>query len=296
MRVVIAGSSGLIGTALVAALRGRSHDVTRLVRRSPAGPDESQWDPSHGNIDPAVLAGADAVVNLCGVGIGDKRWSGAYKQLVRDSRIAPTEVIASAAADAGVPTLINASGVNFYGDTGDRVVDETAPVGDGFLAEVCRDWENATSAASEAGVRTILLRSGVVLSQRGGMLGKLRPLYLFALGGRLGSGRQYFPWISLEDEIGAIVHGIENDSLRGPVNMVGPTPVTNAQFNSAMSRAVHRPAPWVVPGFALKAVIGEFAEEAILTGPRAIPKALEDAGYTFEHNTVGEALRVAVGS
>lgn len=296
MRVVIAGSSGLIGTALVAALRGRGHDVTRLVRRTPAGPDESQWEPARASIDPATLDGADAVVNLCGVGIGDKRWSGAYKQLVRDSRITPTEVLAKAAADAGVPTLVNASGINFYGDTGDRVVDESAPVGQGFLAEVCRDWENATSAASNAGVRTMLLRSGVVLSQRGGMLGKLRPLYLFALGGRLGSGRQYFPWISLTDEVGAIIYGIEHDSLRGPVNMVGPAPITNAQFNSAMSRAVHRPAPWVVPGFALKAVIGEFADEAILTGPRAIPRALEDAGYTFEHNTVGEALRVAVGT
>lgn len=296
MRVVIAGSSGLIGTALVASLRGRGHDVTRLVRRSAAGPDESQWDPPAGKIDPRALVGADAIVNFCGVGIGDKRWSGAYKQLVRDSRITPTEVLAKAAADSGVPTLVNASGINFYGDTGDRVVDESAPAGDGFLAEVCRDWENATSAASENGVRTILLRSGVVLAQRGGMLDKLRPLYLFALGGRLGSGRQYFPWISLADEIGAIVFGIENDTLSGPVNMVGPAPVTNAQFNSAMSRAVRRPAPWVVPGFALKAVIGEFAEEAILTGPRAIPRALEDAGYKFEHNTVGEALRVALGS
>lgn len=296
MRVVIAGSSGLIGTALVASLRGRGHDVVRLVRRAPAGPDEAQWDPPRGHIADRALDGADAIVNLCGVGIGDKRWSGAYKQVVRDSRITPTEVLAGAAVDSGVPILINASGVNFYGDTGDRVVDEGAPVGDGFLAEVCRDWENATAKASEGGVRTVLLRSGVVLSRRGGMMDKLRPLYLFALGGRLGSGRQYFPWISLADEIGAIVFGLENDALSGPVNMVGPAPVTNAQFNSAMSRALHRPAPWAVPGFALKAVIGEFAEEAILTGPRAIPKALENAGYVFEHNTIGEALRVAAGS
>lgn len=295
MRVVIAGSSGLIGTALVASLRHKGHDVSRLVRRSPAGPDEYRWDPPRGDIDDRALKGADAVVNLCGVGIGDKRWSGAYKQLVRDSRITPTEVLADACARFEVPTMVNASGINYYGDTGEMVVDESGAVGEGFLAEVCRDWENATTAASTAGVRTIMLRSGVVLSRRGGMLDKLRPLYLFALGGRLGSGRQYFPWISLDDEIDGIVHGIENADVSGPVNMVGPAPVTNAQFNSAFSRVIKRPAPWVVPGFALRAVIGEFAEEAILTGPRAIPKVLEDTGFVFSHNTVGEALRDAVG-
>ncbi|MGA9870412.1 MAG: TIGR01777 family oxidoreductase [Rhodococcus sp. (in: high G+C Gram-positive bacteria)] len=295
MRVVIAGSSGLIGTALVASLRGKGHEVARLVRRSPAGPDEFRWDPPRGEVDEQALRGADAVINLCGVGIGDKRWSGAYKQQVRDSRITPTEVLADTCVTHGVPTLVNASGINFYGDTGDRVVDETAAVGEGFLAEVCRDWEKATTAASAGGVRTVMLRSGVVLSQRGGMMDKLRPLYLLALGGRLGSGRQYFPWISLDDEIAAIVHGLENDAVRGPVNMVGPAPVTNAQFNSAFSRAIGRPAPWAVPGFALKLVIGEFAEEAILTGPRAIPKVLEDTGFVFTHNTVGEALRAAVG-
>lgn len=295
MRVVIAGSSGLIGTALVASLRSRGHEVARLVRRSPAGPDEFRWDPPNGDVDERALRSTDAVVNLCGVGIGDKRWSGAYKQQVRDSRITPTEVLADACVKFDVPTLVNASGINFYGDTGDRVVDESDAVGEGFLAEVCRDWENATEAASTAGVRTVLLRSGVVLSRRGGMMDKLRPLYLLALGGRLGSGRQYFPWISLDDEIAGIVHGIVDDAVKGPVNMVGPAPVTNAQFNSAFARAVGRPAPWVVPGFALRVAIGEFAEEAILTGPRAIPKVLEDTGFVFTHNTVGEALRSAVG-
>ncbi|AYJ50043.1 TIGR01777 family oxidoreductase [Rhodococcus sp. P1Y] len=295
MRVVIAGSSGLIGTSLVASLRGKGHEVSRLVRRAPAGPDEFSWDPPSGDIDERALRNADAVVNLCGVGIGDKRWSGAYKQQVRDSRITPTEVLAEACVTHEVPTLVNASGINFYGDTGDRVVDESDGVGSGFLAEVCRDWEAATAAADAGGVRTVMLRSGVVLSRRGGMMDKLRPLYLLALGGRLGSGRQYFPWISLEDEIGATIHGLENDAVRGPVNMVGPAPVTNAQFNSAFARAIKRPAPWVVPGFALKLAIGEFAEEAILTGPRAIPKVLEDTGFAFEHNTVGDALRAAVG-
>ncbi len=295
MRVVIAGSSGLIGTALVASLRSKGHAVDRLVRRPPAAPDEFEWDPPRGVVSERALKSADAVVNLCGVGIGDKRWSGAYKQDIRDSRITPTEVLAEACARFEISTLVNASGINFYGDTGDHIVDESDAVGDGFLAEVCQDWEGATTAASDGGVRTIMLRSGVVLSRRGGMLDKLRPLYLFALGGRLGSGRQYFPWISLEDEIAATIHGIENTSVSGPVNMVGPAPVTNAQFNSALARATGRPAPWVVPGFALRAVIGEFAQEAILTGPRAIPKVLEDTGFTFTHNTVGEALRAVIG-
>ncbi|KQU02604.1 multidrug MFS transporter [Rhodococcus sp. Leaf7] len=295
MRVVIAGSSGLIGTSLVAALRSAGHDVFRLVRRTPAGPDEIGWDPANGKLESTALDGADAVVNLCGVGIGDKRWSGAYKQAVRDSRIAPTELLARAVVDAGVPALINASGINFYGDTGDTVVDETAPVGEGFLAEVCRDWEDATSYASDHGVRVVLLRSAAVLSRHGGMMGKLRPLYTFGLGGRLGSGRQYFPWISLTDEVRAIVFTIENSDISGPVNLQGPAPVTNAQFNSAMGRAVHRPAPWMVPGFAISAIIGEFANEAILSNPRAIPAVLEKNGFEFEHKTIGEALADTVG-
>jgi uncharacterized protein (TIGR01777 family) len=295
VRIVIAGSSGLIGTSLVAALRSGGHDVFRLVRRAPAGPDEIGWDPTAGSLDPEALKGADAVVNLCGVGIGDKRWTGAYKQAVRDSRIVPTEVISRAVVEAKVPTLVNASGINFYGDTGDTVVDETAPVGTGFLAEVCRDWEDATSFAASNGVRVVFLRSAAVLSRHGGMMGKLRPLYLFALGGRLGSGRQYFPWISLTDEVRAIVFTLENQDITGPVNLQGPAPVTNAQFNSAMSRAVHRPAPWMVPGFAISAIIGEFANEAILHNPRAIPAVLEKHGFTFEHNTIGEALADTVG-
>ena len=295
MRVVVAGSSGLIGTALVASLRRAGHDVDRLVRRPAAGPDEITWNPAEGRLDDSALAGADAVVNLCGVGIGDKRWTGAYKQAIRDSRIEPTELLARAVVAAGVPALINASGINFYGDTGDRVVDETAPAGSGFLAEVCRDWEGATSYAAENGVRVVLLRSAAVLSRHGGMMGKLRPLYKLGLGGRLGSGRQYFPWISLTDEVRAIVFAVENGEIHGPVNLQGPAPVTNAQFNSAMGRAARRPAPWVVPGFAVGALIGEFANEAILSNPRAIPAVLEKHGFTFEHNTIGEALADTVG-
>ncbi|MFI8978084.1 TIGR01777 family oxidoreductase [Nocardia asteroides] len=296
MKVVIAGSSGLIGTALVAALRRDGHEVSRLVRRAPAAPDEYAWDPARAQLDERALRGADAVVNLCGASIGARRWNGSYKQLLRDSRITPTDVLATAVAAAGVPTLVNASGVHYYGgDTGNAVVDETSPAGTGFLATLCRDWEAATEPASSAGVRTVLVRSAVVLARNGGMLSMLHPLYWLGLGGRLGSGRQYTPWVSLDDEIGAIVFALTHPEISGPINSAGPAPVTYAEFNRALGRALRRPTPFVVPGFALRALVGEFADEAILHGPRAIPAALERAGYTFQHPTIGAALAAAVG-
>ncbi len=296
MKVVVAGSSGMIGRALVAALRRDGHEVSRLVRRAAAAPDEFTWDPARAQLDERALRGADAAVNLCGANIGGRRWSGGYKQELRDSRITPTDVLSTAVAAAGVPTLVNASGAHYYGgDTGDTVVDENSPAGTGFLATLCRDWEAATEPASSAGVRTVLVRSAVVLARNGGMLSSLHPLYWLGLGGRLGSGRQYMPWISLDDEIGAIVFALTRPELSGPMNAVGPAPVTNAEFNRALSRAMHRPAPFIVPGFALRALVGEFADEAILHGPRAIPAALEQAGYTFQHPTIGAALTAAFG-
>jgi uncharacterized protein len=296
MKVVIAGSSGLIGTALVAALRRDGHEVARFVRRSTAAPDEFRWDPARAQLDERALRGTDAVVNLCGAGIGRRRWNGSYKQELRDSRITPTDVLANAVAAAGVPTLVSASGVHYYGgETGDRVVDETSPAGSGFLATLCRDWEAATAPATEAGARTVLIRSAVVLSHGGGMLGMLQPLYSLGLGGRLGNGRQYAPWISMADEIGAITFALTHDSLAGPINSVGPAPVTNAEFNRALGRILHRPTPLMVPAFALRALIGEFAQEAILHGPRAIPMALEEAGYLFQHQTIGAALAATLG-
>lgn len=290
MVVAIAGSSGLIGSALTTALRTTDHRVIRLVRRRPSGTDEVFWNPDTGEFDTGVLAGVDAVVNLCGVGVGAKRWSGAFKQSLRDSRIGPTEVLAGAVAEAGVPLLINASAVGFYGDTRNQVVDETAPQGAGFLAQLCADWEAATGAAAQHDARVVLLRTGLVLSPSGGMLGRLRPLFGLGLGARFGNGRQYFPWISLEDQIRAIRFVMTADEISGPVNLTGPAPVTNGEFTAALGRAVRRPTPMVVPGFALRAVVGEFADEGLLGGQRAIPAALERAGFAFHHNTVGEAL------
>ncbi|OBB28833.1 TIGR01777 family protein [Mycolicibacterium peregrinum] len=291
--IAIAGSSGLIGSALVSALRAADRRVLRIVRRAPSNGDELFWNPDTGEFDAGALQGVDAVVNLCGVGVGDKRWSGAFKQSLRDSRIGPTEVLAGAVADAGVPVLINASAVGYYGDTRDRVTDESAPEGRGFLAGLCADWEAATAPAVAAGARVVLLRTGLVMSPSGGMVNRLKPLFSLGLGARLGNGRQYIPWISLEDEVRAVLFAMATESLSGPVNLTGPAPVTNAEFTSALGRALNRPTPVMVPGFALRTLLGEIADEGLLIGQRAIPAALERAGFSFHHNTVGEALAYA---
>ncbi|MBX7453197.1 TIGR01777 family oxidoreductase [Mycolicibacterium sp. 3033] len=291
--IAIAGSSGVIGTALVYALRSTDRRVIRIVRRAPSNADEVYWNPDTGEFDANALAGVSAVVNMCGVNVGEKRWSGAFKQSLRDSRIGPTEVLSRAVVDAGVPVLVNASAVGYYGDAGSRPVDETAPPGRNFLARLTVDWEAATTVAARAGVRVVLPRTGLVMSPSGGMLGRIRPLFSLGLGARLGNGRQYISWISLEDQIRALLFAINHDELAGPVNFTGPAPVTNAEFTTALGRTVNRPTPFVVPGFALRAVLGEFADEGVLGGQRAIPAALEHAGFRFRHNTIGEALTFA---
>ena len=288
--VAIAGSSGLIGSALTSALRAADHRVLRLVRRAPANSDEIFWNPDTGEFDASALRGVDAVVNMCGVGVAAKRWSGAFKQSLRDSRIGPTEVLSRAVVESGVPVLVNSSAVGYYGDTRDHVVDESGPAGHGFLAGLCRDWEAATETASAAGVRVVLMRTGLVLSPSGGMLARLKPLFGLGLGARLGNGRQYMPWISLEDEVRALAFAIEREDLAGPVNGTGPAPVTNSEFTAALGRALNRPTPMLAPAFALRAVLGEFAEEGLLGGQRAIPAALERVGFEFRHHTIGEAM------
>jgi uncharacterized protein len=291
--IAIAGSSGLIGSALAAALRAADHTVLRIVRRTPANSEELHWNPASGEFDPDALADVDAVVNLCGINIGQRRWSGAFKQSLRDSRIAPTEVLANAVAEAGVETLINASAIGYYGNSKDRVVDENARAGRGFLAQLCQDWEAATLPAQYAGARVVLARTGMVMAASGGALRRMRPLFSAGLGARLGSGRQYMSWISLEDEVRALLFAISHPSLSGPVNLTGPAPVTNAEFTTAFGRAINRPTPLMLPGFAVRAALGEFADEGLLIGQRAIPSALERAGFQFHHNTIGEALGYA---
>ncbi len=293
--IAVAGSSGLIGSALTAVLRASDQPVLRLVRHAPNQPDQRFWNPDVGQLDPAALQGVSAVVNLCGAPIAGQRWSGSYKQLLRDSRIGPTEVLAAACARAGVPTLINGSAIGYYGDTGATPVDETAPAGSGFLAGLCRDWEAATAPAAAAGTRVVTVRTGHVLSATGGLLGRLRPLFALGLGARFGNGRQYLSWISLEDAVRALRFVLTEDTMAGPVNLTGPAPVSNAEFTAALGRAVHRPALLRVPGFAAKPLLGEFAEEGLLIGQRVTPGALTGAGFAFHHSTLDRALAYAGG-
>lgn len=294
MKVVIAGASGLVGSALRASLTGDGHSVVSLVRREARGPQEASWRPDRHELDPAVLAGADAVVCLSGAGVGDHRWTEAYKQTLRASRVDTVATIAGALATAGSPaTLLSASAVGYYGDTGPTEVDESAPRGQGFLAELCEEWEAAAQPAEQAGVRVSYLRTGLVLSGSGGLLKRLKPIVRTGLAGRLGSGRQYTPWISMADEVGAIRWLLEHE-VPGPVNLTGPTPVTNAQFMATLGRVLHRPAVVPTPAFALRIALGEFASDA-LAGQRAVPAKLTASGFVHEHADLESALRWALG-
>jgi uncharacterized protein len=298
VKIAITGSSGLIGSALMPALREDGHTVVPLVRRPPEGPGEVRWDPARRELDPAVLADVDAVVNLAGVGIGDRRWTAERKKAILDSRVDATETVSAALAAAGARprTLLSASAIGWYGDTGSEPVDESARSGDDFLAEICRGWEAATASAEQAGVRVARLRSGLVCG-RGGLLGKLVPLVRCGLGGPLGSGRQYWSWISLADEIGAIRHVLTHDEIAGAVNLTGPRPLTNRDFTRVLGRVLHRPTILPpVPGVALRIAVGEFADVGIVAGQRVLPRVLEDTGYQFRHDTAEKALRWATGS
>ncbi|WP_375474948.1 TIGR01777 family oxidoreductase [uncultured Jatrophihabitans sp.] len=290
MRVVLAGASGLIGTALASALRADGVEVSTLVRRPPQRPDEDSWDPEQGLVDPDFLAGADAVVCLSGVGVGDRRWTDSYKQQILSSRVNTVSTLARSLAEHGGPrTLICASAVGYYGDTGDRVVDEQAPPGDSFLAEVCVRWEAAAQPARDAGVRVVHLRTGLVLSKRGGLLKTLRLVVKAGIGGRLGSGQQYMPWISIADEVAAIQFALRSQ-VSGPLNLTAPTPATNLELTRALGRVLRRPTVFAVPGFAARLALGEFAGE-VLVGQRAVPTALLAAGFEFAHTDLESALR-----
>jgi uncharacterized protein (TIGR01777 family) len=297
MRVVVTGSSGLIGSALVRSLRADGHDVVKLVRREPAAADERRWDPTTHTLDPALLDPADAVVHLAGAGIGDKRWSEDYKQEVLRSRIDGTTTIATAIAQCTSPpkVLLSSSAVGWYGDTGDEAVDESAPNGQGFLADLVRQWEAATAPAQAADVRVVHARTGVVLSADGGALGKVLPLFKLGLGGRLGSGRQWMSWISIADQITAMRFLLERSDLSGPVNVTAPEPVRNRDYTKALARALRRPALAVVPAAALRVALGEFADEGVLVSQRVVPARLEDAGFLFTYADIDSALRAIVG-
>ncbi|MEU3163254.1 TIGR01777 family oxidoreductase [Streptosporangium sp. NPDC006930] len=298
MTIIVTGSSGLLGTALVEALRDDGARVVRLVRRVPEGDDEAFWNPAKGVVDQAALEGAEAVIHLAGAGIGDRRWSEDHKRELIRSRVEGTRTLAGALAGLGAKpaALLSGSAIGFYGDTGDVAVDETASAGEGFLAqEVVVPWEAETAPAEEAGIRVVRLRTGLVLSGRGGMLSQILPVFRMGLGAPLGSGRQYWSWISIDDWVLAVQHILKNPGISGPVNVTAPEPVTNAEFTKALGTALHRPTmPLAVPGFVLRAAIGEFAEEGVLTGQRVLPRRLLESGYAFRHTRLDEALAAVI--
>ncbi len=301
MRVVLSGASGLIGTALKDALRADGHELVVLVRRAPSSPEERQWDPAGGRLGTEVLEGSDAVINLSGAGVGDKRWTDGYKRELIDSRVQPTTTLAECmnALGADSPhTFISGSAVGYYGDTGDRVTNETSAAGDGFLADLCQRWEAAAQTARTDDRRVVVLRTGLVLAPSGGFLGRLVPLVKLGLGGRLGSGKQYQPWIGLADEVGAIRFLLNSDAGRaidGAVNLTGPDPVRQVDFVHSLASVLKRPAVFPAPGFGLRLVLGQFADEGVLAGQRAVPAVLTDAGYQFIHPTLDGALRAVLG-
>lgn len=298
MKLVIAGASGFIGKALVLDLRGHGHQVTTLVRRNPVSDFEVQWHPDRGELDPATLAGADAVISMSGAGIADKRWTPAYQEVLVQSRLQPTSTIAGALAglpaDSRPKSFLSASAIGYYGDRGDEPLTESATPGPGFMADLVRRWEAAAEPAAQAGVRVVTLRTGLVLSAAGGLLQRMVPLFKLGVGGRLGSGQQYQAWITLADEVAAIRHLLAADQVEGPVNLVGPDPVRNVEFTAELARALHRPALLPAPAWGLRLALGEFANDGVLASQRVLPEKLAGSGYQFEHADLPSALAWAL--
>ncbi|MFJ9605589.1 TIGR01777 family oxidoreductase [Kitasatospora sp. NPDC101176] len=301
MRIAVTGSTGLIGSALVRSLLADGHEVVRLVRRrsrtgpQPDGSTAIGWNPLLGEVERGGLAGTDAVVHLAGAGVGDHRWTDSYKREIRESRVLGTETLAVALAELKEPprVLVSASAVGWYGQTGDRVIDEDSPAGDDFLAEVCVEWEAAARPAERAGIRVVHPRTGMVLSAAGGAGARLLPLFRLGLGGRLGDGRQYWSLLSLEDEVAALRFLIDRDDLSGAVNLSAPEPATNAELTAALGRALRRPTPFPVPEAVLRVVLGELAVE-VVGSHRVVPRRLLDAGFRFEHPDVDAVVRSVV--
>lgn len=298
MRVAITGSTGLIGTALVAGLRAEGHDVVRLVRGAAAGGDTIAWDPRApgGGLAPGALDGVAGVVHLAGAPVDGRRWTAAYKAEIRDSRVQGTQGLVSALTAMAQPpsVLVSGSAIGWYGDTGGREVDESSPHGSGFLAELVRDWEAAAQPAAAAGVRVVTLRTGIVLSPAGGVLARLVPLFRLGLGGRLGRGTQFMSWVALSDVVAAVRFLLSRSDVAGPVNMTAPHPVTNTEFTAALAAAVHRPAVLAVPAVALRVAAGEISAD-LLASARVLPARLAAAGFRHGHPDLPGALATELG-
>jgi uncharacterized protein (TIGR01777 family) len=294
VKVAVTGSSGLIGSELVPALERAGHEVVRLVRREPAGAGEVRWDPSAGTIDAAALAGIDAAVHLAGEGIAERRWTHEQKRRILDSRVDGTSLLARtmASLEPRPRVLLSASGVDYYGAGGEETLTEASPKGTGFLSDVVEAWESATRPAAEAGIRTVCFRSGVVLSPKGGALAKQLPLFKLGVGGPIGDGIPWWPWIAIDDEVGAIVHLLTADDVTGPVNLTAPQPARNRDVAKAIGRALHRPAVLPVPKLGPRLLLGrELADTLLAESKKVLPERLLASGYSFRHPDVEGALR-----
>jgi uncharacterized protein (TIGR01777 family) len=296
MRVLIAGASGLVGSALIPAVEAEGGEVTRLVRTS-AGAGEIEWHPNNDQIDAAKLEGFDAIINLAGENIAGGRWTDDQKRKIHDSRVNGTHLLSEAIAGLKQPpkVFLCASATGIYGDRDDETLDEQSDSGGGFLAGVCREWEQATEPASAAGVRTVNLRFGPILAREGGMLAKLLTPFKMGMGGKVGSGKQYIAWVAIDDAVGAIKLALKDESIRGPLNIVSPHPVTNEEFTKTLGHVLSRPTALSVPAFAARLAFGEMADEMLLTSQRVIPKRLNDAGYEFEYPELEGAFRKYLG-
>lgn len=292
MRVFVSGAHGFIGSAVIAALQSRGDDVTKLVRREPRGPDEVRWDPAGQVADPAAFEGADAVINLAGENIMASRWTEDVRRRIRDSRVEGTRLLASTLAKLAVKprVVLCASAVGFYGNRGGELLDELSAPGTGFLADVCQEWESQAQSIAKEGIRTVMLRFGIVLAPDGGALKMMLPIFKLGLGGILGSGEQFVSWVSRRDAVRAILFCLDNAALSGPVNVTAPASATNADLVRAMGHAVHRPALLFVPSVALRLALGPVADETLLSSERAVPKALLQAGFRFEDDEIEPAL------
>lgn len=297
MKVLVSGSSGLIGSALVPSLTAGGHSVTRLVRsKLKKGEAEVWWDPLGGTLDATGLDGFDGVVHLAGENITG-RWTARKKAKIRDSRVKGTELLAQTLAGRAQPpkVMVCASAVGYYGDRGDEILREGSPPGSGFLAQVCTEWEAAAEPARQKGIRVVHLRMGVVLSPDGGALAKMLPPFKMGVGGKVGSGNQYMSWIALDDVVGAIEHALTTEALRGPVNAVAPYPVTNLEFTQALGRVLSRPTVFPMPAGAARLAFGQMADELLLASARVEPARLSASGYRFRYPTLESALRHLLG-
>ena len=297
MKILISGASGLVGAAVAQSLTNDHHEIIRLVRRAPRSREEIEWNPDANKLDASGLNHIEAVVHLAGESIASGRWNREKKARIRDSRVKGTRLLSETLANLSQPprVLVSASAIGYYGDRGDEVLTEESPEGRRFLAEVCREWEAATGAAQERGVRVTMMRFGMILSERGGALTKMMPPFKMGVGGRIGSGQQFISSVALDDVVGAIIHAIGTESLTGAINMVAPNPVTNEEFTRVLGRILSRPTIFPLPAFAARLAFGEMADELLLSSARVEPRRLLESGYRFRYADLESALRSMLG-